>query len=466
MGQATSLSAASPGSLSELPRAPGGRPLIGHAWSLRRRPFAFLESLRSVGAIVRVDIGKMPVYMLTRPELVHAILVTQARHVGRGGEFFEQVRTDLVTEKALGTFEREPHLRRRRLMQPALHRNHVDAFVGLMHDHTRALSDSWHDGESIELDQAMSDLVTDNTAGSMFGLSHDSEMIRTVRQDMPVLTHDFLVRLLAPKVLKRFPIPAIRRFNGALGELRQVMDRIVAERMDSPDGGDDLLGMLLAATDPDTDRPLSQEEVQDELTLALFAGIFTTATTLSWLFYELDRYPEIEARVVDEVRTVLDGGASLGEALGQLHYTRRVVQEVLRLHPVLMFIRQVSQPLELGGVALPAGTDLGYSPYTLHRDPEIYPDPARLDPDRWLPERARSVPPGGFLSFGEGRHRCIGEFFAWAEILVAICVLLPRWKLRLAPGQAVHEVNGVHPRPSSLRMIAIERRGPGAHRAE
>jgi cytochrome P450 len=464
MGQAASLRTVSPGSLSELPRAPGGRPLIGHAWSLRRRPFAFLESLRSVGAIVRVDIGKMPVYMLTRPELVHAILVNQARHVQRGGILFDRMCE--VIGRGLATSEGESHLKHRRLMQPALHRNHVDVFLGLMHDHARALSDSWHDGETIELDHVMSDFHVDNVAGSMFGLGADPERNRTLRYEMPILTDNFMVRLLTPKILERFPIPAIRRFNGALGGLRQVIDRIVAQRMDGPDVGDDLLGMLLAATDPDTGRPLSREEVYDEVITILLSGLVTTSATLSWLFYELDRYPEIEARVVDEVRTVLDGGASLGEALGQLHYTRRVVQEVLRLHPVLMFIRQVSQPLELGGVALPAGTDLGYSPYTLHRDPEIYPDPARLDPDRWLPERARSVPPGGFLSFGEGRHRCIGEFFAWAEILVAICVLLPRWKLRLAPGQAVHEVNGVHPRPSSLRMIAIERRGPGAHRAE
>jgi cytochrome P450 len=117
----------------------------------------------------------------------------------------------------------------------------------------------------------------------------------------------------------------------------------------------------------------------------------------------------------------------------------------------------VTEPFELAGVELPAGTVLGYSPYTLHRDSGIYPDPTRLDPDRWLPERALSLPPGAFMPFGEGRHRCIGEFFAWAEILVAIVVLLPRWKMRLVPGQIVREINGGHPRPNALRMIASSR---------
>jgi cytochrome P450 len=457
MRQTTPLSTDPPRQLSELPSAPGGMPLIGHGWPLLRRPFAFLESLRTLGGIVRVNIGKMPVYMLTRPELVHLILVTQARHVGRGGIFFDQMRTDLKTDKTLGTSEGESHLRQRRLMQPALHRNHIGTYIGLMRNHTQALSDSWRDGQTIEVDHAMSDLITENTADSMFGVSKNPEVSRTVRRVMPILTDNFMVRLQTPKFLKRFPIPANRRYNQALRELRQITDKILTQRLNSPATGDDLLGMLLAATDPDTGQPIRLEEVYDELSSSLFGGISTTATTLSWSFYELDRFPEVQAHVLDEVHTVLDNGAPLGEALGQLDYTRRVIQEVLRLHPILMIIRRVTRPLELGGVALPAETDLGYSPYTLHRNPDVYPDPTRLDPDRWLPERARSLPPGAFMAFGEGRHRCIGEFFAWAEILVAIALLLPRWKLRLAPGQVVREVYSGHPRPNTLRMTVNTR---------
>jgi cytochrome P450 len=453
MRQSTRPATDPPRQLSELPSAPGGMPLIGHAWSLLRRPFAFLESLRALGGIVRMDIGKMPVYMLTRPELVHTILVTEARRVQRGGNFFDRIRADLVTGKGLGTFEGELHLRRRRLMQPALHRHHIGTYIGLMRDHTQALSDSWRDGQTIDVDHAVYELITENAAGCMFGMSVNPEMSRTVRRALPILTDNFMVRLKTPKSLDRFvPLPANRRFNQALRELRQTIDNIVTQRLDSPATGDDLLGMMLAATDPDTGQPIGLKEVCDELTLALFAGIFTTATTLSWVFYELDRFPEVQARVLDEIHTILDNGAPLGEALDQLDYTRRAIQEILRLHPVLMVIRRVTQPLELGGVALPAGTDLGYSPYTVHRDPDIYPDPTRLDPDRWLPERARSLPPGAFMAFGEGRHRCIGEFFAWAEILIAVMLLLPRWKLRLAPGQVVREVHGVHPRPNTLRM--------------
>src|SRR5438309_10676684 len=144
-----------PGQLSQLPIAPGRMPLIGHTWSLLRRPFAFLESLRTLGPIVRMDIGKRPVYMVTRPELAHMILITEARRVQRGGVFFDRVREDLVTAEGLGTSEGEVHRRRRRLMQPALRPNHIEAYIGLMCDHTQALSDSWRDGQTVDVDHAV-----------------------------------------------------------------------------------------------------------------------------------------------------------------------------------------------------------------------------------------------------------------------------------------------------------------------
>lgn len=455
MRQTTPPSTDPPRQLSELPCAPGGMPLIGHAWPLLRRPFAFLESLRNLGEIVRVNVGKTPVYMLTRPELVHMITTTKARCVQRAGAFFDRTRE--LIGNGLNTSEGEFHLRQRRLMQPALHRNYIGTYIDLMRENTQVLSDSWRDDQIIDVHEAMSDLVMKNTTNSMFGMSLNPEMTRTVRRAVPRLAEDALARIQTPKSLERFPIPANRRFDHALRELHQIIDEIVRQRLDSPDICDDLLGILLAATGPDTGQPISLEQVHDEVITILFAGVLTTVATLSWLFYELDRFPEVQVRVLDEVRAVLDNGVPLSETLDQLDYTRRAVQEILRLHPSLIVARRVTQPLELAGVALPAGTDLGYSPYALHREPNVYPDPTRVDPDRWLPERARSIPAGAFIPFSEGRHRCLGEFFAWAEILVAIVLLLPRWKLRLAPGQVVHEVNSSHPRLRTLHMCATSR---------
>jgi cytochrome P450 len=259
--------------------------LIGHTWSLLRRPFAFLESLRSQGKIVRVDVGKMPVYMLTRPELVHTILIGQARRAQRTGILFDRMRE--VVGNGLAASDGELHLLQRRLMQPVLHRNRIDDYVGLMLEHTQALSDSWRDGQIVDVDHAMADLIAVN-AGSLFGLSLDRELSETVRRAMPILTDNFMVRLLTPVLLERFlPLPANRRFNQALRELRGVIDQIITQHRGNSVVGDDLLSALLAATDPDTSRPISLDQVYDEVISVMLAGIVTTAPTVAWLFYEL-----------------------------------------------------------------------------------------------------------------------------------------------------------------------------------
>jgi cytochrome P450 len=447
----------SPARLSELPRAPGRLPFLGHALSLLRRPAAFLQSLRDVGPIVRIEIGKYPVYMITRPEMVHRILITEGRKVQRGGVFFEQVRADLFTQDAMGTTEGGFHLKRRKLMQPSFHPNHIGAYLDMMVKHTQALSDSWKDGQTVEVDKALTDVIAKNTAASMFGMDLTPELGATVCRIMPVLTDNFMQRMQIPKALKRLPLPTIRRFDGAMRDLRKLTADVVAERQRRGEGGGDLLGILLTTPDEKTGQPLSLPEVYDEVMSSLFAGIVTAASVMSWLFYELERFPAVQDRVLQEIRMVCGGNLSLGEVLPKLEYSRRVVHEVLRMHPILMFVRQVVETIEVGGVELPAGTDIGYSPYTLHHDPAVYPDSTRLDPDRWLPERSSSFPAGAFIPFGEGRHRCIGEHFAWAEILIALVTLLPRWKMRLAPNQDVREVNGVHPRPNGLRMIVQTR---------
>nr|AXL05614.1 cytochrome P450 [uncultured bacterium]AXL05630.1 cytochrome P450 [uncultured bacterium] len=399
--------------------------------------------------MVRMDIGTMPVYMLNKPDLVHTILVTRAHSVHRTGTLFDRMRE--VVGNGLAAAEGDLHLTQRRLMQPALHRKQINGYITLMREHTQTIADSWQDGGIVDVDHAMADLIAGNAADAMFGQRLSPEMSGTIRRAMPVLTDNFMVRLQIPKVLERLPLPATRRFNGALAELRQVINTIVRQRLHSDtQHGNDLVGLLLAGQ-------VELAQVHDEVVSVLLAGIVTTAPTLSWLFYELDRNPQVEARVLEELSTVLHDDVPLADSIGRLDYTRRAVREVLRLHPLLMVIRQVTSPFDLDGVALPAGTELGYSPYTLHRDPRLFPEPTRLDPDRWTDERSRHFPPGTFTPFGEGRHRCIGEFFAWAELLVALAVLLPRWRLRLAPGEVVRELNGGHPRPSSLRMTVSTR---------
>jgi cytochrome P450 len=115
-------------------------------------------------------------------------------------------------------------------------------------------------------------------------------------------------------------------------------------------------------------------------------------------------------------------------------------------------------------VDLPAGEDIVWSPYTLHRDPGLYPDPLRFDPDRWLPERPQP-PKGAFIPFGAGKRQCMGNEFAVAEATLITALVAARWRLRPVPGPAVRPVGAITLHPSALRMTA-EARTPARHLRE
>jgi cytochrome P450 len=158
-----------------------------------------------------------------------------------------------------------------------------------------------------------------------------------------------------------------------------------------------------------------------------------------------------------EIDAATGGGPPSATAATGLGYTRRVLNEVLRLHSVLLFTRRATEETELGGVRIPAGTEIAYSPYALHRDPAVYPDPARFDPDRWLPDRMAQLPLHTFSPFGAGQHKCIGDAFAWAEMTIVLAAIAQRWRLRPAPGHVVRAVPAEVPRPNALPMIAMAR---------
>ncbi|WP_219470731.1 cytochrome P450 [Nonomuraea rhizosphaerae] len=139
---------AAPRSLPSLPTAPGRVPLLGHSVSLLRRPFDFLQGLNGLGDIVRIDIGTLPVYMLTRPELVRQVLVTQARSVRRG-LVFERARP--LFGEGLIVADGEAHLRRRRILQPALSQSGIGGYFEVMRRNTQAVAASWEDGQVVDV---------------------------------------------------------------------------------------------------------------------------------------------------------------------------------------------------------------------------------------------------------------------------------------------------------------------------
>lgn len=443
--------------LQSVPRARGGLPLLGHAMHLWRDPLRFFCSLRPQGELVRVDVGTMPMYVATTARLVHEITTTHARSFEKG-RFFQRLKP--LAGEGISTSDGELHRKHRRLMAPMFARDRIVGYSRTMSGNALALADSWQPGDEVEMEQAMAAYAIETLASTLFSTDIGLPAVTAVREHLPVLLKNLLIRAASPKVLDRLPIRANRDFDAAATALRRVIDDVVttARRTGHTDHGD-LLSLLLSAQDPDSGAGLTDVEVRDELSTILFAGAETTAATLAWAFYKLATHPEVEKQVVTEIQEVVGDRPVTIEDVPRLPAIRRVLDEVVRMHGVTMLMRRTIAPVRLGGVELPEGTEVAFSLYAVHRDPEVYEHPDRFDPDRWLPERqtAAGIGRDTYLPFGAGNRKCIGDAFVYTEATIALATWLARWKFTPVPGHTPKEVASAVAHADRVPMIVTPR---------
>jgi cytochrome P450 len=435
-----------------VPVAPGRWLFLGHTPSMLRRRVEFTSSLRAYGDMVKIYAGPLRAYFLTSPELVYQVLVSNGTSFEKGA-IFDRFRPFMGNGLVMseGAF----HLRQRRLVQPAFHRARLEHYAETMRRVTAEQTGSWRPGEVRQVDDDMQRLAVTIVGETLFSTDLGKMAIAEARRSIPVVLKEGMIRALSPSALERFPIPANRRFDQAIDRLRRiVLEVIAAWRTDGVDHGD-LLSMLMLARDEGAGEQMSDRQVYDEVITLLTAGSETTAVALTWLFYELARHPEIERRVRAEIHDVLAGRPVTFDDVPNLAYTWRVVNEILRMYPIWILMRRARVDVELGGVRLPAGTEFMLSPYSLHFDSRFHAEPDRFDPDRWLPDRAAAVPKGAFIPFGAGSRQCIGNGFAYTEIIVAAVTVLSRWRLVPVSGKPVRIKVTSAAYPSRMPMTAV-----------
>ncbi|MEU1779058.1 cytochrome P450 [Streptomyces abikoensis] len=435
-----------------IPVAPGRWALLGHTPALWRDTLGFLRSLPETGRIVRVDLGRLPVYFLTCPDLVHRILVTDAHEVDKG-RIFQRIRP--LLGNGLPNSEGEFHRRQRRLIQPVFHPARIASYATVMERHARALADSWHAGQVVAVDQTMNELALTTVVRTMFSRGLTATTVEEIKHCLPVLTGGILVRAFTPSLLDALPMSPNHRFDTAAKRLRAIIDALVTQYRRDAGGAthhDDLLSLLLNARDGSTGEAMDDTQIRDELTSFLFAGTASTGITLSWVFHELAHHPQAERRVRAEADEVTRTRAAGYDDLSSLAYTDRVLQETCRLRSVLLIMRRTSGPVTLDGVRLPPGVNLAFSPYSLHRDPRLFPRPGRFDPDRWL-SGPGAPPRHAFIPFGAGSRKCIGDAFSWTEMSLTVATIAARWRLVPVPGHRVREVAAALVRPNTLPMV-------------
>jgi cytochrome P450 len=428
--------------------------------AFRREPLSFLTRLaRDYGDVAAARLGPRTIVLVSDPELIREILVV------RGREFIKSQaleRARLLLGEGLLTSEGELHLRERRMIQPAFHRERIAGYGRAMTGLSARFGAGWRAGQVVDMAVEMMRLTLAVVGRTLFGADVEAEAaeISAALTDAMGLMGR-VTNPLAP-LLDRLPLPATRRFQRARARLDGTIYRLIGERRARAATGEaegDLLSLLLSARDPEGGGPLNDLQLRDEALTLFLAGHETTANALAWTWYLLARNPEAEDRLHDELDTVLDGRPATVEDYGRLPYTVRVLTESMRLYPPAWAVgRQALKPLEIGGYALPARQPILMAQWVVHRDPRWFPGPENFDPDRWLPEREAALPRFAYFPFGGGTRKCIGESFAWMEAVLVLATLARSWRPRLLPGPAVQPLPLITLRPLGGIPMRLERR--------
>lgn len=446
-----------------LPPGPKGLPGAGIIFAYRRDPLGFLTRMaRQYGDIVSLPFGPFRSVMLSDPDDIKELLVTQNRSFHRGPAHRW---LKLLLGEGLLSSEGEFHLRQRRLIQPAFHRQRIAAYGEAMTHYALETSDRWRDGQPVDMAREMLRLTLGIVGKTLF----DAEITEEAGEVGPASgfanTHmSNRSNQLFGMVWQQLPLPSNRRFRQARARLDATVYRMIAERRASGEDRGDLLSMLLLAQDAEGDgRGMTDQQVRDEAMTLFIAGHETTANALTWTWYLLAQHPEVAAKLHAELDAVLGGRAPTADDLPRLRYAEMVLSESMRLYPPAWgLVRTAAEEVHFGPYTVPKGTVISAVSYVVHRDPRFFPDPLRFDPERWTPEAKAARPRFAYFPFGGGPRQCIGEPFAWMEATLAMATLAQRWSLRLIPDQRIALLPIITLRPRYGLQMLPERRQAGA----
>lgn len=369
--------------------------------------------------------GRRTAYV-TDPALLQEALVRRADHLHKT----EDMRRMLGPALGQGILTADGAVWRwqRQAMASAFQHERLMEMLPAMIAVAEGRRDRWRaltDGAVLDLGHEMMETTFEIIVETVLTRGRDFDMARIERSMSDYLKATSI--MLALSILRMptwTPFPGRGRALAGVKYLRgRLHGRLAAARSENA-GGPNLMRLLIEAKDPESGRTLDDEAIVDNLVTLASAGHETTALALTWTLALMTRHPDVAARMRAEVEEVTGAADVAPQHVLAMNYCRQVVNEAMRLYPPAPIIsREVMRPFELGGVSLPAGTNLMVPIHAVHWHKVTWPDPERFDPERFAPDAVRSRHRMAFMPFGAGPRICIGNSFAMLESVAILAVL-------------------------------------------
>jgi cytochrome P450 len=358
--------------------------------------------------------GMGNVVFVSDPAAIKSVFTGDAAvfNAGEGNKIMEPV----LGPESLLLLDGPPHLRERRLLLPPFHGERMVRYRDVVREVAEQEIARWPQGTPFALQPSMQDITLNVILRAVFGMEEGRRLdhLRTLLKEMLDYIHTGLAML--PWLQRDWGWTPWSKFLRARAAADAVIYEEIERRRAAPDREhrDDVLSLLLGARDEDG-SPMGDRQLRDELVSLLVAGHQTTAAALAWGFERIMRHPEVAARLRAEAGT------------GEDAYAEAVVKEILRLRPPIPIVRRrLSQPADVAGYRLPAGTLVAPCPHLAHRIATVYPDPEAFRPERFLDRSTESY---SWVPFGGGVRRCVGASFATLEMKVVLHTVLARVEL-------------------------------------
>jgi cytochrome P450 len=415
------------------PRMPDALQAV--AWL--RRPLPFLERCwRKYGDTFTLRVRHAGTWViLADPEDVKRVFTADHSTLGVG--LANSILGPLLGPRSVMLLEEPEHIRRRRLMLPPFHGERMKGYSDMMAEVTREQIATWPAGEPFELWPRMQEITLEAIMRVVFG-GVDTDHLRHLRGLLRKLTNWMndprRLTLLAAAGPKRFATNT--GYQALMAPVEEaVLEEVRLRRELSEEelsGRSDIASMLAQARYEDGE-PMTEQDLRDELVTLLTDG--PTSALISWAFERLLRHPDKLARLREEVAEEGSGG----------QYLDAVVKETMRLCPAApIVVRRILQPMELGGYEIPAGTTVAPCVHLVHRRPDVYPEPLRFRPERFLEQPAGTYT---WIPFGGGVRRCLAASYAQLLMKQVVSTVLGEVELRAV------EARPERPKKSAITFV-------------